>query len=421
MNTPTSTVERGRTAKRPARRLVLVTSVLAALVLPAAQSVAAPATGAPVHVVQVGAVADDPLKMYEFQDYFPRHLRVHRGDRVRWDFPIRGSENLVFHTVTFAKAAKDVPLVRADEAPGQLAFSQAAFFSTGCGRPTQPVCVISKVDQIVSSGTPVLHRTATGGIEPFDAVIDLPVGTYHYFCSIHDPVMRGTIEVVPDRVPLKNPRPKDFQAEITKLTREADALAARLSKPHAVDAGSRRVWTVHAGARTRSRGGVHIAGFLPASLRVAAGDTVRWVTGDSIHGVAFPDAGSQLPSSFFALNCDADAPAGGAPGVPMTGLLELFGPGCPAGSVPEVGLTPAATTAVVAPGAAITSPLTVHNSGILADPTAPDRGRGRPAGSGVSWPSTFEANFPLAFLNSFTYRCQVHQDIMGGSITVDAA
>ena len=277
MSTPTSSVdpqtspsERGRTAKHPPRRLILVVTVLGALVLPAAQSIAAPTKDAPDHIVQVGAVADDPLKMYEFQDYFPRQLKVHRGDRIRWDFPIRSSENLVFHTVTFAKAAKDVPLVRADEAPGQLAFGQAAFFSTGCGRPTQPVCVISKVDQIVSSGTPVLHRTAAGGIEPFDAVIDLPVGTYQYFCTIHDPVMRGTIEVVPDRVPLKNLRPKDFQGEIKKLTAEADALAARLAKPVAVDAGNRRVWTVHAGARTRSRGGVHIAGFLPASLRIAA-------------------------------------------------------------------------------------------------------------------------------------------------------
>lgn len=407
-----------RTRRRP-RRLVLVALVLAALTLPAAHSAAKTAADEPDHLVQVGALADDPLKMYEYQDYFPRHLKVHRGDRVRWDFPMRTSENLAFHTVTFAKDAKDVPLVRADELPGELAFHENAFFSTGCGRPGQPVCVISKVDQVVSSGTPVLHRSADGGIETFDAVIDLPPGVYHYFCTIHDPVMGGTIEVVPDAVPLKNPRPEELEAEIDKLAAEADVLAAKLSKPTSVDDGGRRVWTVHAGARTRSRGGIGILGFLPASLRVAAGDTVRWVTGDSVHGVTFPDTGSQLPSSFFGLNCDADAPSGGAPGVPMAGVLELFGPGCPAGSTPEVVLTAAATTPVLAPGGAVISPSTVHSSGMLAYATAPDRLRGRPAGSGEHWPVEFEASFPLAFLDSVAYRCQVHQDLMGGSITVE--
>ncbi len=410
----------GGTRRRPPLRLVLVAIVLVALALPTGPSFAGAAGGAPDHVVQVGALAEDPLKMYEYQDYFPRHLKVHRGDRVRWTFPMRSSENLAFHTVTFARQAKDVPMVRRDEAPGALAFDETAVLSTGCGRPAQPVCKISRPDQVASSGTPILHRTPEGGIETFDAVIDLPPGIYHYFCTIHDPVMGGTVEVVPDRVRLKNPRPQDFKAEIVKLTAEADALAAKLSKPTAVDDGSRRVWTVHAGARTRSRGGVHIVGFLPASLRVAAGDTVRWVAGDSLHGVTFPDTGSHLPPSFFSLNCEADAPAGGAPGAPGVGLLEIFGPGCPAGSVPEVGLTPAAHIPVPAAGGAVTSPLTVHSSGILADATAPDRLRGRPAGSGVRWPADFTASFPLSFLGSFSYRCQVHPDIMGGSVTVDA-
>lgn len=408
-----------RASRRRPRRLVLVALVLTALTLPAGQSAAGSAgNDEPDHLVHAGALADDPLKMYEFQDYFPRHLKVHRGDRVRWEFPMRGLESLAFHTVTFAPAAKDVPLVRPDELAGEMAFHEQAFFSTGCGRPGQPVCVISKRNQVVSSGTPVLHRTADGGVETFDAVIDLPPGIYHYFCTIHDPVMRGTIEVVPDRVPLRNPHPQDFAAEIDKLTAEADALAAELSKPTAVDDGNRRVWTVHAGARTRSRGGIHLVGFLPASLRIAAGDSVRWVAGDSAHGVTFPDTGDRLPSSFFALNCDPDAPAGGAPGVPMLGLLELVGPGCPGGSTPEVSLTTAGTTPVRAPGSAVTSPLTVHSSGMLVYDTAPDRLRGRPAGSGQHWPSQFEAAFPLAFLDSAAYRCHVHPDVMGGSITV---
>lgn len=409
------------TAPRPRRRRLHVLVVLvAALGLAAGPTAADVAPARPDHRVQVSALADDPLKRYEYQDYFPRHLKVHRGDRVRWEFPIRDSENLVFHTVTFAKAATDVPLVRADELPGALAFEEKAFFSTGCGRPDQPVCVISKRDQVVSSGTPVLHRTPSGGIETFDAVIDLPPGTYEYFCSIHDPAMRGSIEVVPDGVALKNLRPQAFAAHIDALAAEADALAARLSKPTAVDRGAQRVWTVHAGARTRSRGGVAVLGFLPASLRVAPGDTVRWVTGDGVHSVTFPSPGSSPPSSFFSLDCDPDAPARGAPGVPLLGLLALFGPGCPAGSAPEVTLTPAATKPATAPGGAVTSPLTVHSSGLLADRTAPDRLRGRPAGSGAHWPSEFEARFPLAFLDSLTYRCEVHQDIMGGSVTVEA-
>jgi plastocyanin len=413
---------RTRSAPRRHRplRVVLVALVLGVLAVSAGPSAADVSAEEPDHVVQAGGLADDPLKMYEVQDYFPRHLKVHRADRVRWEFPIGTSESLAFHTVTFAKAARDVPLVRPDELLGGMAFHENAFFSTGCGRPGQPVCVISKVDQVVSSGTPALHRTPEGGVETFDAVIDLPPGVYRYFCTIHDPVMGGTIEVVPDHVPLKNLRPKDFAAEIDKLVAEADALAAKLSKPAAVDDGSRRVWTVHAGARTRSRGGIQIVGFLPASLRVAAGDTVRWVVGDSVHGVTFPDTGSQPASAFFSLNCEADAPARGVPGVPALGLLEIFGPGCPPGSAPEVSLTPVGTTPLLAAGGAVTSPLTVHSSGMLVDAKAPDRLRGRPAGSGAHWPAEFEATFPLAFLDSAAYRCQVHQDVMGGSISVDS-
>jgi hypothetical protein len=97
--------------------------------------------------------------MYEFQDDFPRHLRVHRGDRIHWGFRMRSSENLAFHPVTSAKSANNVPLVRAHEPPRKRAFEQTAFLSTGYGRPAQPVCVIPKPDQVLCSGSPVLHRT----------------------------------------------------------------------------------------------------------------------------------------------------------------------------------------------------------------------------------------------------------------------
>jgi plastocyanin len=373
---------------------------------------------APDHLVHAGAVADDPLKPYSYWEYFPRDLTVHQGDRVRWEFPVGELFDTAFHTVTFAADPEEVPWLRRDEVPGTFAFDERSFFSSGCGRPGQPVCVLTDPDKFVSSGTPI-GRAGDAGIEPFDAVVDLPPGTYSYFCTIHHPAMQGTIEVVEADVDIDNPAPEDFADLIAELTAEADALAAELSQPTPVDVDGQRVWTVHAGARTRDEGGgVGIIGFLPASLSVRAGDEVRWLSRGEGDGVVFPDPGPlPTPLSFFSFNCEPDEPDGGAPGIPLIGWAALVsGGGCPAGSSLEMVATPHAVEPSRAPGNAVVTPTTFHNSGVMIPPDRPERLRGKPQGSGEHLPSEFDASFPVP--GTFPYRCQLHWDMMGGSITV---
>ncbi len=203
-------------------RFLLLAILLVALMAPAT---ALPGRAAdaevPDHTVHAGAKdPTDPLSLDMFEAYFPSHLRVHKGDRVRWEFPNQGHMAQAFHTVTYGKP-DEAPYVRADEAPGTLAFDERAFFTTGCGRAGQPVCVISSSDKFVSSGTPIQHTAGVGKIQPFDVKLDLPVGTYTYFCTLHHPNMQGQVEVVDDSVALNNPKPGDFAGEIAEHAKHA--------------------------------------------------------------------------------------------------------------------------------------------------------------------------------------------------------
>jgi plastocyanin len=374
------------------------------------------------HVVQVGAVdPTDRHSLFLYEGFFPRQLRVHRGDHVRWEFPNQGHIAQAFHTVTFGDPSS-APYVRADEAPGTFAFGERAFFTSGCGRKGLPVCVISSPNQFVSSGTPLQHAAGgIGRIDPFDAVIDLPPGTYTYFCTLHHPPMQGTVEVVPDGVAVENPKPQDFAREIAALAAKAKATFAERSRPTLRVEKGRRVWIEHAGARTDTSDGsigVTAEAFLPSTLQIRAGDTVRWVMGGTAHAVTFPDTShGQGPPQHLLQRCELDDPAGGAPGVP--GIPNAATPGvpvCPPGAKVELALTPLAAQQHRAPGDLVVSPATFHNSGIMIDGALPERMRGLPPRSGVRFPSQFEATFPVP--GTYTYRCMIHWQFMGGSITV---
>lgn len=399
---------------------LLVTCLAAVLLTPAsAVPGAAVEPDAPDHVVQAGAVdPTDPLSLYMYEGYYPRQLKVRRGDKVRWVFPNQGNLAQAFHTVTFGDA-DETPYVRADETPGTFAFDERAFFTVGCGRTGQPVCVLSSTDQFVSSGTPLQHFAGPGKIQPFDVVIDLPPGRYEYFCTLHAPAMKGTIEVVADEVGTDNPKPEDFADEIGALAQKADATFERLSEPSVVNEGGQRVWTVRAGARTEGGVPVSTEAFLPASLNIRAGDTVRWVMGGTAHTVTFPDGQGKGPPAHLTLNCEFDGPATGAPGVPVIATVGLFGaPWCPPGGTTEMAVTEVGANQQRAPGDAVV-PGAVHNSGIMIDGALPERMRGRPAGSGTYFPSQFEATFPVP--GTYTYRCVIHAEFMSGSITVAGA
>lgn len=381
---------------------------------PAAVAVAA---DGPDHVVHAGAKdPTDPLSISMFETYFPRQLRVHRGDWVRWEFPNQANGAQAFHTVTFGDPGS-APYARADEVEGALVFSERAFFTTGCGRAGQPICEITSVNQFVSSGTPIQHSAGVGRIQPFDAVINLPEGNYNYFCTLHHPTMQGSVAVVADDVVLDNPDPSDFAGAIAAAATQAKATFADEANPSLSIENGRRVWTVDAGTRTTGDIPVSTEAFLPGSLNVRPGDTVRWVMGGTAHAVTFPDATQgKGPPLHLTLNCEVDAPAAGAPGVPAIAIVGAVGlPWCPPGGTMEMAFSPLAARESRAPDDAVV-PGAVHNSGIMIAAALPDRMRGRPAGSGQVFPSEFEATFPVP--GTYTYRCMIHWEFMGGSITV---
>lgn len=403
--------------KRAFLALLLVGTSAAAL--PTAPRAVA-ADDAPDHIVHAGAVdPTDALSAHMFETFFPKQLRVHRGDRVRWEFPGQGNGAQSFHTVTFAKDPAETSYARADEVPGTLAFDEKTFFTTGCGRPGQPLCVISDTETLVSSGTFLQHSSGLGKNHPFDAVIDLPIGRYTYFCALHHPNMVGTIEVVPDDVELNNQKPDDFTDEITAHVHDANEEFAAQSRPEWVNEGGQRVWTVAAGGSTDGDIRVVTEAFLPSSLEIRAGDKVRWVMDGTAHAITFPDTTANAPlPQHITLNCEADDRATGAPGVPLIGTAGATPAGlpwCPSGTNIEMAFTPHAANQYRAPNDEVV-PGVLHNSGILIGAHQTERMRGRPPGSGVRFPSEFEATFPLP--GTYAYRCMIHWQFMGGSITV---
>jgi plastocyanin len=158
--------------------------------------------------------------------------------------------------------------------------------------------------------------------------------------------------------------------------------------------------------------------FLPSSLEIRAGDTVRWVMDGTAHTVTFPDTTATPPlPQHLTLNCEADGRATGAPGVPLIGAAGVSGalPWCPPGTKIEMAVTPHAANQHRAPNDEVV-PGVLHNSGIMIGAHQTERMRGRPAGSGMRFPSTFEATFPVP--GTYTYRCTIHWQFMSGSITV---
>jgi plastocyanin len=359
--------------------------------------------------IQAGAVHPSNKEApYEYTRYYPDVLTVHSGQMVRWKI-------MGFHTVTFAKGGRS-GYFRADELPGSYPFPQRTIFGSGCGRGGNP-CVVNAKTSYAGSAPPLLDGS------PVDFKIDLPPGTYKYFCEIHS-TMSGKIRVVADGVSV--PSQQQVDKQITKAVRAdsaaMDSVYKADQKPVSnVDADGVRTWRVLVGDGTRD-GHVQVIGFLPSSLDIPAGDRVRFThrsafAGDP-HTVTFP---TQLSGGFdpvpnglgaFGLvpSCDFDDPLSGLPGIP--GQWGFAGPPCPA--TLELVWAPWMTEGHPAPGNAVLTPASYHDSGLLLPERVPKNFRTLPNGAGL--PSSFDADFPAP--GTFSFQCDVHLAPMNGSINV---
>lgn len=365
--------------------------------------------------VQVGAInPNDPAKPYEYTRYYPEELQIHRGQTVRFNF----IENLPlgFHTVTFSSAG--LPgYWRPDDVPGTYAFPDEGLLSSACGRGSQPACSFTSPDQFLSSGF-VVNAPAHS---PFRVTVDLPPGTYSYFCTIHA-TMTGTIEVVPDAAPLETQASIDALAaqQVLDDTANADALFQAGGTSRVTHENGQRVWHVLLGDSTDDDH-VAIDTYLPASLPdVAPGDKVRFEFRErgagpiknEIHTVTFPEEiGVHGIALAFYPACDPDDPATGLKGIP--GAWGVDGPECPWNT--EFLWQPRITSTTPAPGNAVLTPATFHDSGAMIPPGAPESFRTLPD-TGELRPVTFEAEFPNA--GTFSFACSIHEHFMTGSVTV---
>lgn len=365
-------------------------------------------------VIRAGASHPaDPAKPFEYTRFYPETLKVHRGQAVTWTFS-------GFHTVTFMPSGGPARpyALRVDELPGRYARPEQWWQPSGCGQAGQAACVLTDTDTLISSGPPVVNRA-----REFTVAVDVPLGSYRYVCTIH-PSMEGALDVVDDTTSVLSQSELDAQIAAEVATDTANAEALLEQDPGFTLDGDRKVWNVLLGDQTPDN---HVAVllFIPSSLTVAPGDGVRYFfdnNSDEPHTVSFPSelsgerqAAGQGPPigkggwGFFPA-CDFDDPLTGAPGVP--GPFGIGPAPCPANL--EFTVQPWMMQPQRAPGDVV-APGAIHDSGQLYAADAPDTNREIP-GTGTYFPSEFNAEFPLP--GAYTYECNVHVNLMTGSVTV---
>lgn len=374
------------------------------------------------HKVTAGAydpAFNNPIdSRFEYQAFYPSTLQVHRGDVV-W-FEKRGA-----HSITFFPdgAQQQTELFLRDEVPGEVAFHGATPSRTDCAMfddLEKPPCRLHSPQQYLSSGVNFL------GIGGMRAEVDLPEGSYSYFCKIH-PGMRGEIEVVPESVPVASPEEveADRVAQIRADTVAGEALIAAFDGPdfEVLDDGRVR-WEVQVGGSTDD-GRVSLGQFLPAQLSIEPGDEVEFVAGPMSQGAHEFHTATFMPrdqavrfgfGNYMNFSCDPDDPHTGLPGVRTVAAAAFTG--CPADSTSELILHPwAYQKPFKAPSNQVVGQAPYHDSGLIFFDDGTCTGRCDPW-TGQELPDRSDAAFPAA--GSYEVFCLIHA-VNGMTATVDVA
>jgi plastocyanin len=238
----------------------------------------------------------DMENLIDTQAFFPSEITINAGDAILFEFP----DPPGFHTVTFL-SGQDVPPIFIPDETGEPAASPAA------GPP--PLMVNPEVafpsggdtydgTGYVNSGVDVVRLP---GDPPFVLTFTAP-GTYEYQCIPHGVVMKATVIVQEATAE----RPEDQAAldargeeERAALLEEGLAEIAEYAEAAATqrDDGS-TLWEVAAGA---GEGQARVFQFLPNTLQIKTGDTVRWVNHSRTepHTVTFLGEGVEQPEDIF--------------------------------------------------------------------------------------------------------------------------
>ena len=387
------------TVRAPAICAVLAAALLLGI-MPSATGTAAHANEPVDHVVAVGA--DDPgspaipahQDRFEYLAYYPGTVKVHRGDVVRFDY--QGDHSVTFYPGGVRRDSVVVP----DELEGDVRleglFPSRDDCAFGVGAGDLPPCVLSSGDQFLNAGASAADPDYIARVK-----VDVPPGTYPFFCIFHRG-MRGAIEVVGDdeQIPTPGEVEAERRAQVQRDTAAAEAVVAEHQTPVPQVVGGHARWQVAVGGSTAD-GRVGILSYLPSDLEIAPGDEVEFVLPESPeeyldwHSVSFlPDAVREVaPAHYLESRCDLDGRDTGAPGLGVS--IATVVTGCPAGELELVYLPAAYEQPLRSPGGIVAGPAPVHDSGGMA-PSGPlctdrcDPWTGKPL------PHKFDATFPAA-------------------------
>jgi plastocyanin len=248
------------------------------------------------HLWKVRVAGMEMENLIDLQSFFPKEITINAGDAIYFEFPTPPG----FHTVTFLSGEEAPPLITPDEVAGTPAASPAA------GPPTliinPQVAFPSGQDSydgtgFVNSGLDVVRLPSD---PPFVLTFTTP-GTYEYLCVPHGEVMRAAVIVQEAGSELPEDQAAvDARAEQERaaLIEEGMAEIAEYAEATATarDDGS-TLWEVAAGV---GEGQARVMRFLPETLEIKAGDTVRWVNHSKSepHTVTFLGAGAEQPEEF---------------------------------------------------------------------------------------------------------------------------
>lgn len=397
------------------RRRVVWAAAVPLLVLGLWSAAVTPAHAAAAVTLTVGVDNASPAgHNWEFSDFFPRAgINVHNGDTLHFVLNLASADGL--HNVTLGTLGKSASQIAADNptfAPdsgvgdadpaGSQRFN--GFFGTNpppgsgapgaCGDVTTPCTYNGTAD--INSGA----MLSGGPFTQFYFKIQLPsapVGSptvVNYICTVHGAAMSGTFSIVPDASIASTQASLDAAAAVQYSGDVAAATAVETAVGNAAvttNPDGTRTTSMVAGTET-SDGRVQILEMLPQSVRVTAGDHVKW-TAPSFHDphtVTFPSgAGSNSVDPIPQL-CDSAT----GPDTAVTAGPPTFGcagpPNSPTGL--EIGVVPQPQGPT-----SISSASTVSSSGVLAAGQA------------------FTYTFPTQ--GTFLYQCRIH-DHMTGQVLV---
>lgn len=384
------------------------------------------------HLVVAGALepgwpTEGTAARFEYLAYYPTRLQIHRGDVVF--FRIDG-----FHTVTFSPVGEERQgLFRRDEVEPMVAAGHTEPSDRTCGTSVEaPPCVLDRTDKFVNSGWKLMPAGSTDIDHDLKLKVDLPVGTYTYYCTIHTG-MEGQIEVVPDDQAIATPEEVEEQRQ-AQVTADTEAAVATLEQPwplefEQVDGTDRRRYRIQAGAFTPDKR-VSLEQYFPATAEIAPGDEVEFFVPEggfqspehiepvyNAHTVSFPNDFVRQNvlggARYMPPACDPDGATSGLPGFVHFPAIFM---GCPDGMEREMWFAPIAFQHPLrAPGDAVLTPATQHDSGMLVTPDGPCRSSCDPW-TRERLPTTTTSLFPAE--GTFSYSCLLHGPVMGGTIHV---